>query len=287
MSASPSPFVLDASPETFDALVLGNSAKGLVLAYFWSPRAGPCLVLRPRLIALAAAYGGRFLLVMANTDELGRQARQYGVTSVPTVKFFWHGAVAHTVHGAEPDSAFHAALSRFLASEDDQARLAALAQHQTGDTPAAIAALARLAVEQPDDLAVAADLAKLLTLSGRADEALALLSGLPAQARADKAIAALLIHLELIDAAQHGPDDAEADLRADPQAHAARLALAARALFDDDAAGALEHLLHLALHAAGFRDDIGRRALLGVFALLGAEHPLTRAYRARLAALHS
>ena len=155
MPESLSPFVFDASAENFDRLILGNSARGLVLAHFWSPRAGPCMLLMPRLLKLASEFTGRFLLVMVNTDELGRQARDLGVTSVPTVKFFLGGKVAHTIHGAESEDVFRTALRRFLADPREEPRLAALALHQAGDSEAAIAMLARLAVEHPQDLAVA------------------------------------------------------------------------------------------------------------------------------------
>lgn len=270
--------MFDASRENFERLILGNSAKGLVLAYFWSPKAGPCLVLMPRLVKLAAEFGGRFLLVMVNTDELGAPARNLGVTSVPTVKFFLRGVTVHTVHGAESEAVFREALHRYLAGEQDRARMAALSLHQAGDTESAIAALARIAVEAPEDLAVAADLAKLLTLAGRPAEALALLAALPHGVRAAPGIAALLVHLELIDAAQGGRvGDVDAE----------RLTLAARALFDDDMETALGHLLELARHAPQFRDDIGRRAMIAIFTMLGPEHTLTRTFRPRLAELSS
>jgi len=286
-SSSLSPFVFDAAPDNFESLVLGNSMKGLVLVHFWTPKAGPCMILMPRLVRLAGEYGGRFLLVMANTDLLSRQAHSLGVTSVPTVKFFLKGQVVHTIHGAESDATFHQALGQFLAGEDDAARMAALAAHQRGETETAIEQLARIAVEHPEDLAVAMDLAKLLTLAGRPDEALQLLSALPPEARRSQAIAPLLVHLELIDAAQHGPEDAEARLSANAADQEARLALAARALFDEAPETALEHLLELARSAPDFRDDIGRRAMLALFGMLGSDHPLTRSYRTALAGLNA
>ncbi|MEW6676460.1 MAG: tetratricopeptide repeat protein [Pseudomonadota bacterium] len=280
-----SPFVFDATPDNFESLVLGNSRKGLVLVHFWSPKAGPCMILMPRLVRLATEYGGRFLMVMADTGPLSRQARSLGVTSVPTVKFFLNGQVVHTIHGAEPDSSFHEALVRFLASEADAERMAALALHQRGDTEGAIEQLARIAVERPEDLAVALDLAKLLTLAGRPGQALDLLSALPPADRQSPGIAPLLAHLELLDAANNGPEDAEALLAADPDHRDARLTLAARALFEEAPETALAHLLELARNAPDFREDLGRRALLALFGMLGAEHPLTRQYRAALASL--
>jgi len=273
-----SPYVFDASRENFDSLIFGNSMRGLVLAHFWSPKAGPCMLLMPRLVKLATEYGGRFLLVMVNTEELGQRARSLGVTSVPTVKFFLREQEVHTIHGAESDASFRAALGQFLASDQDRLRMTALRMHQDGDIEGAIALLARIAVEDPADLAVAADLAKLLTLAGRPQEALALLAALPSSARKQPNIAGLLAHLELLEAAnQEHADDADTP--------AARLTQAAQALFEDRPEQALEQLLELARTAPAFRNDIGRRAMLALFGMLGGEHALTRQYRARLAEL--
>jgi putative thioredoxin len=86
----------------------------------------------------------------------------------------------------------------------------------------------------------------------------------------------LLIHLELITAAA-------AD--AEPETPQALLTSAARALFDDEMATALENLLELARTAPGFRDDIGRRGLISLFSILGGEHELTRRYRSLLGGL--
>lgn len=287
MSTPSVPFVLEASADNFASLLRENTSRGLVLLYFWSPKAAPCMLLMPRLVKLAADYGGRFLLILANTETLGQQARAMQVTSVPTVKFLLHGEVVHTLHGAEPDSTFHSALARFLARPEDQARMAALAAHQAGDTGTAITQLARLAAEQPDNLDVITDLCKLMTLSGRSDEALNLLESLPVAARSSSLIAPLHVHLQLIDAAQNGADHARAHLQTNPDDHAARLTCAARALFDGDEDAAMSDLLELARNAADFRDDIGRRALLALFAMLGSEHPLTRRYRAALASLNA
>lgn len=67
-----SPYVFGATTDNFHKLVLENSDKGLVLVNYWSPKAGPCMMLMPRLVRLATEFGGRFLLVMLNTDDHGR-----------------------------------------------------------------------------------------------------------------------------------------------------------------------------------------------------------------------
>lgn len=277
-------FTAEANAENFDALVIGNSRQGLVLVHYWTPKAGPCLRLQPRLAALARAYGGRFLLVLANTDELGRIAREQGVSSVPTVKFYLGGEAVHTIRGAEPDGVFRAALARYIAMDDDGPRREALLAHRDGRTEEAISLLARAAVERPDDLGISADLAKLLILAEQPERALDLLATLPSEARRDGRIAPLLVHLQLIEAAHHGPEDAQARIEADPDDAEARLTLAARALMEDARESAMADLLELALRRPDYRDDIGRRALLALFAMFGPEHELTRRFRARLAA---
>jgi len=96
-----SPYVFDANAENFARLVLENSAKGPVLVNYCCPMAGPCLMLMPRLVRLSGEFGGRFLLVMLNSDELGPLARSHGVVSLPTIKVYRHGKVVDTFHGAE------------------------------------------------------------------------------------------------------------------------------------------------------------------------------------------
>ena len=81
--------IVDATPENFAELVIGNSMRGPVMVNFWSAKAGPCMKLWPLLEKLAAEYSGKFLLVNLNTDKHGQFARsELGVTSVPTVKMY-------------------------------------------------------------------------------------------------------------------------------------------------------------------------------------------------------
>jgi len=58
------------------------------------------MMLIPHLLKLTEDDGGKFLLVLVNTDSLGQIAHQYGVTSVPTVKFpQWPSGAHHSRRG--------------------------------------------------------------------------------------------------------------------------------------------------------------------------------------------
>jgi putative thioredoxin len=276
-----SPYVFDASAENFNRLVLENSHKGPVLVHFWTPKAGPCFILMPRLIKLAAEYGGKFLLVMLNADELPELARRFSVNSVPTVKFFWRGEVAHTIHGADPDSSFREVLDRFIAGDAHRAHALGVAAWQSGNTQQARMLLANAAMAEPDNLAIPRDLAKLLWAEGDGEQALKLLDSLPPDARANAMIAPLHAHLNLAETARRAPPLTELDARIaqdanDLDAHYQRAALLLAA---DDFAAAMEELLTVARTDRGFRNDIGRTSLLALFDLLGSAHPLTRQYR--------
>ena len=279
-----SPHVFDASAKNFNQLVLENSHKGPVLVHFWTPKAGPCFILMPRLVKLAAEYGGKFLLVMLNTDDLPELARRFSVNSVPTVKFFWRGEVAHTIHGADPDSSFREVLDRFIAGDANRAHALGVAAWQSGNIQQARMLLANAAMAEPDNLEIPRDLAKLLWAEGEGEQALKLLDSLPPEARAEPDIARLHAHLNLAETARQAPSLAELDARLslhadDLDAHYQRAAVL---LANDDMDGAMAELLFIARTDRSYRHDIGRTSLLALFDLLGAAHPLTRQYRQAL-----
>jgi putative thioredoxin len=226
---------------------------------------------------------------MLNTDELPALAQRFGVTSVPTVKFFLRGEVVHTIHGADPDSSFRQILDRFIAGDADRVHAQGLAAWRAGHLEQARMLLANAALAEPDKLAIPRDLAKILWSAGETAQALKLLDSLPPEARQTPEIAPLYAHLSLAAAALDAPtaDALRQQLASTPDDAAARYQLAAVLLAADDYDAAMQELLHLAKHARAWRHDAGRLALLALFDLLGNDHALTRKYRQALSgALH-
>jgi putative thioredoxin len=280
------PYILEANPANFKTLVLENSDRGPVVVFYWSPRAGPCMKLMPRLIRLADEYCGKFLLVLLDTDEYGRLAKEeYGVTSVPTVKFFRHGKVAHTVHGAESDAEFRRAIDKFVPREASMAQANALrAYQQEGDLDQACALLAKAALDDPDNFRIALDLAKLLVLKADYSRAESVLQSLPAEAREEPEISALLVHAGFLRVAQSAPeiDTLERDIAAEPDKTVARYQLSAIRLLQNDYAGAMEQLLEIVRRDRAFREDAGRKGLIAIFNMLGSENEMVTTYRSLL-----
>jgi putative thioredoxin len=279
-----SPYVFDASADNFNRLVLENSHKGPVLVHFWTPKAGPCFILMPRLVKLAAEYGGKFLLVMLNADALPELARRFSVNSVPTVKFFWRGEVAHTIHGADPDSSFREVLDRFIAGDAHRAHALGVAAWQSGKVEQARMLLANAAMAEPENLAIPRDLAKLLWSQGDSEQALKLLDSLPPEARQAPELAHLYAHLNLAETARQAPalEAIDAQLAQQPNDLAAHYQRAAVLLAQDDFAAAMSALLFITRTDRNYRHEIGRTSLLALFDLLGSAHPLTRQFRQAL-----
>lgn len=276
-----SPYVFDATAENFPRLVLENSRRGLVLVHFWTPKAGPCMILMPRLVKLATEYGGKFLLVMLNTDELGRIASKFGVNSVPTVKFFRHGQVVHTVHGAESEQSFRDHLTRFIIKDSVNLYAQGLASNQTGQFEESRQLLAAAAVAEPDNPAIPRDLAKLLWANGEREQALALLESLPAPLRVNTELTHLHAHFSLALAASLAPADLDESSLA-PENAEARFQLAAQKLAQDDMQAGLDMLVRLNANHPAYKNGLPRQALFALFDLLGGDHPLTRQTRAQL-----
>ena len=279
-----SPHVFDATAENFPRLVLENSEKGPVLVYYWSPRAGPCMMLMPRLVRLAGEFGGRFLLVLLDTDELGPLARTHGVTSIPTIKVYRHGKVVDTLHGAESEESVRRFIRKQLPDTSETFLQGALAAHARGDSAGAVRLAAEAALADPEDARAPLQVAKLLVLQGRYAQADDLLQALPPEARALPELRQLAAHVAFLRAARDAPpeDTLRNTIAADPANLEARYQLSALRLVANDYDGAMEQLLEIARRDRSFRHDAGRSGLLALFELLGEADERVARYRALL-----
>jgi putative thioredoxin len=279
-----SPYVFDASAENFRTLVLENSDKGPVLVNYWSPRAGPCLMLMPRLIRLATEFSGRFLLIMLNTDKLGQLAREHGVVSLPTLKIFRRGQAVDTLHGAESETILREFITRHVAREAEAKYTAAILAYQRGDLDQAVTQAAGAALAEPDNPRLALDLVKLLVLQRRYAQADGLLKSLPAETRGLPEVRHLTTHVNLIRSAQDAPppETLMKAIAADPDNLEARYRLSAVMLTQDEYETAMMQLLEIIRRDSAFHHQAGRDGLLAIFALLGEDDERVHRCRALL-----
>jgi len=241
---------VDATEATFDTAVLQRSHELPVVVDFWAEWCGPCRALTPVLEKAVADRAGKVDLVKVDTDANPRLAAAFRIQGIPAVKAFRDGRVADEFVGVQPRPAVERFLDGLLPSEAD----ALVAAGGEGE-------LRRALELEPGRADAAVALARLLAARGERDAALQVLANVAGSFAAEGLAARLRLEQD------------------DPEVRDAFAALDA-----GDLQRGLDALI-AAIAAApeqDRRDDL-RRAVVGVLDELGAEHPLARESRRKLA----
>ena len=283
MKQTISPYIVDGNRGNFQDVVLNNSRMGPVMVNYWTEKAGPCLRLWPVLEKLAGDYAGRFLLVNINTDDDGALAKEYGVTSVPTVKLFLQGRVVDQIHGAESEIQFRRMLDRHLARESDAQLAQAVEAYQQGNVEQAFAALDSLMIQDPENPRIFLACAKLLMREKRYQRVAQVIESSGLEKSSEEATI-LKANAILLAAVEQAPALEQLQLALGENADDPELLfqLAARQLTSDNVAAAMESLLRIMQLDRNFRDGVAAQCLRAIFAMLGRDQPLVKEYRQRM-----
>ena len=248
--------ISDVSEQDFQAKVVERSKQVPVVVDFWAEWCGPCRTLGPALEDAVRKRGGEIELVKLDTDANPQISQSFGIQSIPAVKAFKDGEVVDEFIGAIPPAAIEEFLNRVVPSEAD--RLA-----ESGDEDSL-----RKALElDPRQAQAAIGLGRILLSRGETDEARELLGAFPHDFVAD----GLAARAEL----SAGSNGSGAD----------ELQQAFSAWDDGKPEEALETLQNaIAAEQDPDRRDLLRRVMVAIFTELGADHPLAREHRRRLAA---
>lgn len=271
---------LDVGLADFQQHVLDESMHRPVVVDFWAPWCGPCKSLKPILEKLAAEYGGRFLLAKINSDDNQELAARYGVRGIPSVKAFINGAQVDEFSGALPEGEVRVFLDRLIPGPAEELRAQAAGLRAAGDLPAALQALADASRVDPAHLGVRLDAAEIMMDLGEADEARRLIGSVPDDT--GPRVAQLKARLQFMGVAGEDVATLTAQVAANENDLAARLKLANLLVAVGQHEAGMDQLLEIVRRDRGFEDDIGRKTLLSVFALLGGGELVSR-YRRLLA----
>lgn len=282
------PFVVDIQDSAhFEQQVIEASKQQPVLVDFWADWCQPCKVLIPLLTQLSEEYQGAFILAKVNADQQQELVAAAGVRSLPTVKLYKDGIVVGEFMGAKPEAELRQFLDAHIDNETDNEINKALALSEAGETEQAIDSLKSLNQQDPSNTKIYIAIAKVYLQSGDFDNCDAVLKALPANIQTSDEAKKIQDELELAKATIDAPevDEILSRLESDPQNHELRVQLANQYIVSHQYEQALESLLYILSRDINFQEGEAKAAMLKIFDILGAQEPLTRQYRGKLATL--
>lgn len=271
--------VVDITPDNFEQEVVRRSAQVPVVVDFWAEWCGPCRMLGPVLERFAAEDQGKWVLAKVDTEAWPALAEFFQIQGIPAVKAFRNGEVVAEFVGAQPPPAVREWLDGLLPTPADLAAQEGLTALASGDRDAAVAAFEHAIGLQGDHAEALLSLAEITEDTDRARD---LLRRLHPRLTPEHASRRSRLALKL-DAG--GVDEANlaAAVARDPEDLDARWELAHALAAHERHEEALGHLLEIVRRNRKYRDDGARKAMLGIFDVVGPRSELADAWRSRLA----
>ena len=102
--------VQEVDAKAFDQIVASSTVP--VVADFWAPWCGPCLMQGPILDEVAKGAGPNAIVAKINVDEEPGIASQFGVQSIPTLLVLKDGQILQRLVGVQSAQVLTSALQK-------------------------------------------------------------------------------------------------------------------------------------------------------------------------------
>ena len=273
--------IFDVTPQAFQADVVKRSANTPVLLLFWAEQAAPAVEAKRQLEGLVSQYAGKVALGLVNVAEDQTLAQHLHVQALPSLRVIDKGQIAHQLEGPQPEQTLRTLLDQLTMSATDLIK-AQLAQHlEQGDLRSARRFLQQAVKEEPKNPYFRVELADVLARQGELNDARKVLASVPQDAAERERPQT---RLELAEEAALLPSRKQllAKLEELPNDLAARCQLAVVEAAQGNFEAALEQALQVLRADRSFGDELGRRTLLRLFAVLGKGDELAGRYRRKM-----
>ncbi|MGM0772501.1 MAG: tetratricopeptide repeat protein [Pseudomonadota bacterium] len=283
---SNSPYIFEATMDNFQQDVMEASSKTPILIDVWAEWCAPCKQLMPLLEKLADEYRGGFMLAKVNADEQQQLTGSLGVRSLPTVILVKDGQAVDGFNGALQESEIRNILDKHIEIPEDEEAPYDKAHRlwEEGDVEAALAVLAEMNRNDPEDLKVLIDLAQLKAELGDLETAEQVLESLPPEEKMQHQAKQLAARIKFLKASAELPPvkELEDSLDKDPKDPNALHLLALHHILQENNAEAMELLIRLMQVDSKYKDEVAKTTLIELFDKLGNNNPDVRTYRRKL-----
>jgi len=291
---SDSPYIIDVTMETAQALLVDASQQQPVLVDFWADWCGPCKSLIPILEKLAVEYQGKFILAKVNSDEQQSLAQEFGVRSLPTVKLLQQGQIIGEFMGAQTEEFVRNFLNEHIdgtelgneePNTEESNHLKALQLIQQGDDDKALELLFEIYQNEPENHDAKLDMAELLLRSSRLDECINVIDSIDSTLKEESRVKVILGNIEIMKriAALPDMDNIQQQLKDNPNDKDALFGFANHLIIAKQYQTAMEALIRILMIDSSYKDNIAKTTLMDIFNILGNEGELVTTFRRKLA----
>lgn len=268
------PDIITADDTNFEFQVLEYSEILPVVVDFWAKWCLDCQRISETLESLAGKLAGQFRLAQVEVDHNPRLTQGYQVHTVPTIKTFENGAVIGQLEGVHTDLRIEEYLRRYVPGPESLLLEKAASYLKDRQFISAEETCLEILDEVPGNPPAKLLLAKSLLWQGEYLEALTTLHHFPAsrEFQAAEKLAPLAGQLQAASSLEGSENPLDA------------IYLRALGLIrKEQIPSALDGLLEILKRDKKYRAGTPQKVILGLFELLGEDHPLTEEYRPLLA----
>jgi len=259
----------------FEYEVVAYSNQAPVIVDFWAEWCRPCKTLTPILEKIAVDAGGSFRLAKINVDDSPNLSLRFNVRSIPNVKAFRDGQVVSEFLGLQPESRVKEFIRNLAPSQIDLMLEKGQSLLESLNWLEASATFRQFLSKSPNHPGGLLGLLKSMLMLGNYSEVKRILDEFPPSSE--------YASMEVIRPLYNGLVKGNTDKEKTDDPLEAEYQNALRLIMRGNQPGAMDGLLDVLRQDKHYHNDEVRKVLLGLFEVLGPNHPLTLQYRQELA----